>query len=150
MASFDKAKANLVILGSRRGLDLSDDAYVDLLLEQVAEAIVNYCNIDRRPFTKAIPEGLLNVWTNMALDYAAWSDLSAGDQGSDQASEDNTVAGAITSIREGDVTFGFGAQDRKSTGAAAADKLRQAPALDAILFDYQDQLNRHRRLVWTP
>lgn len=115
---------------------------LDEPIDEVHQAICNYCNID------CVPEELKYVWANMVVDYWRWSTSVAG-SGSGTPGKPNlsTVAITVASLKEGDTTIGFSA-DTASQSAQSGNAHSMAAVLDQVVMNYLDQLNRFRRVVW--
>lgn len=99
-------------------------------IDEVEQSIKNYCNID------TVPEELKFVWISMTMDYLRWVPPYKKDPTSGNGSPI-----ALTSLREGDTNLGFSID----THAIAHSSQN---VLDQIVLNYQDQLNRFRRVVW--
>lgn len=110
-----KLKALLGIPGD----DTSQDIPLQFVIDDVTEAILNYCNL------KELPPGLESTGYRMAMD------LYRG-----EAVGEAAVPVEVTSVSEGDTSTSFGV-----SGAYAALQ-------GGLLKDYQTQLNRYRKLVW--
>jgi len=102
-------------------------------LDEVEQAICNYCNID------AVPWGLRYVWASMTVDYLRWW----ASQLPDAAGASSMAGRAITSISEGSVSIGLG-----DDGSTIASARNLAGALDVVVTNYRDQLNKYRRAEW--
>lgn len=114
-----------------------DNDFLDMSLQEVDQAIKNYCHIDY------IPTELLFVRVNLVVDYIRYMEANkpAVDEGIDvtQASK----VGPLTSIESGGVKYGFAnnASNNNFIGNAhIAD-------LDDLITNYKHQLNEFRRLV---
>lgn len=95
------------------------DTVLQFILDDVEETILNYCNI------KEMPTGLLNTAYRMAMDIYRNENV-----GSEESS-----AGDVTSIKEGDTTVSFGSISGGNVFASS------------ILKNYAVQLRRYRRLA---
>ena len=97
---------------------------LELALMEAEQAIRNYCNFEQE---EEIPSAANFIWANMATDMLK-----------QQSSEiDATPQGALTSITEGDTSYGF----------AAPTKSKQE-YLAMVSADYAYQLNSFRRFRW--
>lgn len=99
-------------------------------IDEVEMSIKNYCNID------SVPEELKFVWVSMTMDYFRWLQASKPDP-----SSGNVSPTVLTSLREGDTSLGFSVD----TSAIAHSSQN---VLDQVVLNYQDQLNRFRKVVW--
>ena len=108
-----------------------------IAIEEVEQAIKNYCNIDR------VPEELKFVVANMAVDLVRYEQAIVGEnpEGLDEISLSD-----VSSIKIGDtsVNLGSGAE------SAVVDKAKDSHKanLDAVVMNYSQQLHRFRRMVW--
>ena len=109
--SLDKLKVLLGITSS------DEDIALQFILDDVAETVLNYCNIAE------LPAGLENTCYRMAIDI-----YRAEGVGTSQA------PGDVTSIKEGDTSVNF--------AKAAADTVFAT----SLLKEYKIQLNRYRKL----
>ena len=132
-----QAKATLI------GLTLPEDAMLlDEPIDEVRQAICNYCNIDY------VPEELKYVWANMVVDYLRWATSLAGSaSGGAVKPGGSSTATIVSSLKEGDTTIGFSA-DTSSQSSQAGNAHAIGAVLDQVVMNYQDQLNRFRRVVW--
>ena len=132
-----QAKAKLI------GLTLPEDAtLLDEPIDEVRQAICNYCNIDY------VPEELKYVWANMVVDYLRWTTSLAGSaSGGAVKPGGSSTATIVSSLKEGDTTIGFSA-DTSSQSSQAGNAHAIGAVLDQVVMNYQDQLNRFRRVVW--
>ena len=118
------------------------NAEIDIVVDDVAQSVCNYCNISE------VPLELRYVWSNMVVDYFRWlltlkKKLTEGN-GNPGESSTSTV---LTSIKEGDTTLAFAADTiAQETQALNAHTL--AGSVDRIVMNYTDQLNRFRKVVW--
>ena len=118
------------LLGIESG-DISKDAILEFILDDVQEIILNYCHIKR------LPDGLRSTAYRMAMDLYAYDNI--GSCGATESTGDGSVSGAVSSITEGDVTVSFNtALQAKSAEAYQA----------SVLKAYTSQLERYRKLVW--
>ena len=114
------------------------------LVEEVEEAIRNYCNIS------TVPRGLLFVWVNLSVDLYRYQvglrrsiETSSGGSGTNQP----TLAGVVTGITEGDTSLSL-AVDAESESVNAASSHTLAEGVDGLLLDYRNQLNKYRKILW--
>lgn len=116
----------------------ADQIQVKLCVDEVEQAIKNYCNID------VVPEGLKYVWANMAMDLVRYHTASSK-QDSGVVSNDISV-GEVSSLKIGDttVTLGSGSDTNLSNRAIKS----HTPNLDRIVMNYKSHLNKYRRMVW--
>lgn len=128
------------------GLELAADVLY-MVVDEVAQAICNYCNI---PY---VPTGLSGVWANMCFDYIRWGE--AAKTGSPSSGEGEVTADYnktlgqvfLSSIKEGNTTVGFSA-DSNSSWSIAANAHSPEEALQQVVMNYVDQLNRYRKVIW--
>lgn len=126
---------------------VAENTPVDSLLKEVHQAICNYCNID------TCPEDLKYVWANMTIDYwryilATNAQNTPSEGGAGQVEIDSGKV-RITSLKEGDTTVQVTAASKLSSSeAVAAAGHDMSGVLDKFVLNYQDQLNRFRKVVW--
>lgn len=120
---------------------------LQMLVEEVELSILNYCNIAE------VPEALKFVWANMVVDY--WRYLcelatSNASSGSETEPGSSTSATMVTSIREGDTQISFAADSKSSSSntSYAGNAHTMSGVLDSIVLNYNDSLNKFRRIVW--
>ena len=114
---------------------------LDEPLDEVRQAICNYCNID------FVPLELKYVWANMVVDLWRWMQSLAVDNSSSGQPNVSGMSVMVSSLKEGDTTVNFSAAtSAHSVQAGSAHSI--AGALDQVVTNYQDQLNRFRRVVW--
>jgi hypothetical protein len=108
-------------------------------IDEAGQAILNYCHI------REIPPGLKYTLANMAVDLLRYE--QAANNPVDSAAGGNDIAGAVSSVTEGDTTVKFGG---KSPGAADRDRALDShkAVLDGLLMDYKAQLQAFRRVAW--
>lgn len=120
-----------------KSIQLVDSDWL-LAIEEVEQAIKNYCNIDK------VPEELKFVVANMVIDlvrYQKANDVEAG------VELDNLGAGDIASISIGDTSIKLATNDEAASQSTAARK-SHIPDLDEIVMNNRAHLNRFRRMVW--
>lgn len=125
------------------GLKLPEEPSVlDEPIDEVRQAICNYCNID------FVPAELKYVWANMVVDYLRWAvSLAASGSAGAVAPGGSTTATIVSSLKEGDTTIGFSA-DTASQSSQAGNAHAIGAVLDQVVMNYLDQLNRFRKVVW--
>jgi hypothetical protein len=114
MVTTDKLKNLLGIAAT----DTSQDVSLSFILDDIAETILNYCNLTE------LPSGLEHTAYRMAIDLYRNDGVGEADG-----------PAVISSITEGDTTVQF----RKSVDENFKDTL---------LKNYIPQLNRYRRVSW--
>ena len=112
-----------------------DKDIAEMALAEVDLTIKNYCHIN------CIPDGLLFVRVNMAIDYIRY--MESNKPSVDGQVEAPTTLGPLTSIKSGDVQYNFadGSNKAQINNAHVAD-------LDSLLHNYTHQLNNFRRVPW--
>lgn len=114
-----------------------DELTCQVAIEEVEQAIKNYCNIDK------IPNELRFVTANMAVDLIRYEQAIVGEnpEGLDEISLSD-----VASVKIGDTSVSFG----KGAESATVDKAKEShnANLDAIVMNYGQQLRSFRRLVW--
>ena len=119
-----------------------DATTLTLAIEEVGQAILNYCNISR------VPYALRFTWANMAIDSINYQ-LAVEELLDDTPSADTDIeidGGAIDSIKIGDTDIslkGGASYSAKNTALKS-----HHPNLDEIVMNYKDHLNKFRRMVW--
>ncbi len=98
--------------------DNARDSILQFTLDDVAETVKNYCNID------SIPDGLSNAVVKMAVDI--YRNEQFGDESSPQT---------VKSISEGDTSTSFESVVNSDSNYA-----------ESLLKDYKKQLNRYRKV----
>ena len=134
VVSIIKSKASLLGLTIPEGTETT-------LVNEVEEAICNYCNISQ------VPSELKHVWANMAIDLLRWYLSVAGTQSEGGTPSVSTAPVMMSSLKEGDTTIGFSA-DVSSQRSKAENAHNIAGSIDQVVMNYQDQLNRFRKVVW--
>lgn len=126
------------------GADAPASIVVLDLVEEVEEAIRNYCNIS------AVPRGLLFVWVNLAVDlgrYHAGLKRSIATSTGGAGARQPALAGVVTGLTEGDTSLSL-AVDAESESVNVASAHTLAEGVDGLLLDYRNQLNKYRRILW--
>jgi ABC-type dipeptide/oligopeptide/nickel transport system ATPase subunit len=128
--------------GTKLGLDLTDTDYVGSIVEEVRQAILNYCNIS------SVPSDLKYVWMNMSLDLLRWwgSQIPVGQGSGSGGSTTLDTPMVVTSVREGSVTLSMKRADESSQDASGMRTIKGV--LDEITMNYHDNLNKFRRMTW--
>ena len=109
------------LLGLSSG-DMTQDAALRFVIDDVEEAVCNYCNTD------SYPPGLVQTGYRMAIDL--WNrELKSGD-GTGQT-------GNLTSLKAGDVSWTWG-----DAGGNTAEYMQ------SILKRYDRTLQRYRQVRW--
>lgn len=113
------------------------DPQVQMMLGEVDQSILNYCQIEE------MPAELLYVRANLVIDYARHLEqVKPAEEGA--VIDESKLAGRLTSISVGDVSYNF-AQKTSDKGDLSNAHIVD---LDGLLFDYRSQLNNFRRVVW--
>ena len=120
---------------------------LQMLVEEVELSILNYCNIAE------VPEALKFVWANMVVDYWRYlCELATSNASSESEIEpgSSSTATMVTSIREGDTQISFAADPKSSSSntSYAGNAHTMSGVLDSIVLNYNDSLNKFRRIVW--
>lgn len=116
-----------------------EDVHILMMLQEVDQAIKNYCHIED------IPEDLQFVRAGLTVDCIRYQESNKPATGDVQLDTSSTSkVGPLTYLISGAVTYGF-ANNRTNkfdvSNAHVAD-------LDAITSNYINQLNAFRRVVW--
>jgi len=134
-------KASQVVLRRCSDLGIEPPNSLQDFVEEVQLAIFNHCNI------LEVPDELLYTWVGMTIDYLQWMRSARKLSSEESEPGKSSTPTMLTSIREGDTTLGFSSDannpDVKNSGAHSMEK-----ALDRIVLNYEDALNRFRRVVW--
>lgn len=108
---------------------------IQLAIDETEVAIENYCNIDE------VPEALNFTWANMATDLARYTYAKT-------TSENDILAGIdisdVSNLKMGDTQIAL----QGGSGSRHSALKSHRPNLDEIVFNYKEQLNKFRRLVW--
>lgn len=121
-----------VISSEEKGLD--DDQLL-FLVQEVEQAILNYCNICQ------VPKELEFVWASMTVDSALYMIES------NYAPKDPMDAldpSDLSSIKVGDVSVFVG--DKYRSNERSRTLQSHNANLDDIVYNYREQLNHFRRL----
>lgn len=119
------------------GIEIPSD--LEISVEEVEHAILNYCNLSQ------VPAELKFTWVGMVVDLVRWEASTKKASGTESQKSDTPAF--LSSLKEGDVTLGFSA-DTSSAEYQARNAHKLSNALDQVVMNYQDSLNRFRRLVW--
>lgn len=111
-------------------LHTEDGVPYQVAIEEVEQAIKNYCNIDK------VPEELKFVVANMAVDLIRY------EQAAKDALEEISPTD-ISSIKIGDTSINLG----KSSTTDSVHS-RRISNVNKVVLNYTDQLNKFRRMVW--
>lgn len=131
------------IVKTKLGVDSPSDALLDINIDEIEQAILNYCNID------VVPKQLMYTFANMVCDINTYDSQVVKDN--TPATEENEgdieiPASGINSVRVGNTTVTFGSGSDTSVRNRA---LRSHEAdLDSLILNYKAQLNKFRRMVW--
>jgi len=132
-------KAHFAVL-EEPGQPYWDEAWLNTLAGEVGQAICNYCNID------CVPTALARTWAAMMFDY--WFYWVTVHEGSSSSTSESIPAGIyLRSVTEGQTTVSYSESSSNTTTISAG---RSAPteAMDAIILNYVDALNKFRRMTW--
>lgn len=113
------------------------DIEIEIAILETEEVIKNYCNID------IIPQELKFTWANMTTDLLRYQYEMNNPQSNDDILNSFGTAD-ISELKVGDTQIGVGGNNSVSAKALNSHKAN----LDALIFDYQSQLNRFRKMVW--
>lgn len=112
-----------------------DDVDILMGIDEVDQAIKNYCHITE------VPEALRFTEANMAIDLINYQYETKTPTSEDTEDID---LGSLKSIKMGDTTLSFGADGSSSSRSKALNS--HTPRLDVLILNYKDQLNNFRRL----
>lgn len=101
------------------GEDASRDPLLGFILEDVREAILNYCAIEE------LPEGLTNTAYRMAMDLYRNENIG----------QEEAATGPVASLSEGDTSTSF-------------HQYADGNFKDTVLKNYRPSLNRYRKVVF--
>ena len=108
-----------------KGIEMADED-IQLAADEAEQVILNYCNIT------VVPDALRFTWANMAVDIL--KSLNADATG-------EAVSGGPSSVSMGDTSLSF-----SSSGSNSGHMVD----LDALINDYKSQLQKFRRVKWSP
>lgn len=108
-----------------KGIEMADED-IQLAADEAEQVILNYCNIT------VVPDALRFTWANMAVDIL--KSLNADATG-------EAVSGGPSSVSMGDTSLSF-----SSSGSNSGHVVD----LDALINDYKSQLQKFRRIKWSP
>lgn len=143
--NFEPVDKKLVkqIVKTKLGVDSPSDALLDINIDEIEQAILNYCNID------VVPKQLMYTFANMVCDINTYDSQVVKDNtpATEETSGDIEIpASGINSVRVGNTTVTFGSGSDTSIRNRA---LRSHEAdLDSLILNYKAQLNKFRRMVW--
>ena len=143
--NFEPVDKKLVkqIVQTKLGVDSPSDALLDINIDEIEQAILNYCNID------VVPKQLMYTFANMVCDINTYDSQVVKDNtpATEETSRDIEIpASGINSVRVGNTTVTFGSGSDTSIRNRA---LRSHEAdLDSLILNYKAQLNKFRRMVW--
>ena len=113
-----------------------------LAIDEVELVIRNYCNIEE---TSDIPEALRFTWANMAIDLLKYTyETNRADAGAGGTTE--VDASEVSSLKIGDTQISLGGSG--STSQRSRTLRSHAAALDQLIMNHREQLNKFRRVVW--
>lgn len=116
-----------------------EDTHILMMLEEVDQAIKNYCHIED------IPEDLQFVRAGLTVDCIRYQESNTPTTGDVQLDTSSTSkVGPLTYLISGAVTYGFANNKTNKLDIANA----HVADLDAIVSNYVKQLNAFRRVVW--
>ena len=132
------------IVKTKLGVDSPSDALLDINIDEIEQAILNYCNIE------VVPKQLMYTFANMVCDINTYDSQIVKDNTPDYFGDNNAdieiPASGINSVRVGNTTVTFGSGSDTSVRNRA---LRSHEAdLDSLILNYKAQLNKFRRMVW--
>lgn len=116
-----------------------DEQDATVMLEEVDQAIKNYCHID------CIPEELKFVRVGLTVDCIRYQNANipaTGDVKLDTSA--TSKVGPLTYLISGAVTYGFGNNKTNKLDISNA----HVADLDSVVSGYVKQLNAFRRVVW--
>lgn len=129
----------LEIVKLRHKSDLMTDVELLSYIEEVGQFICNYCV---RPY---VPWNLRFTWANMVRDLVVYTEelhrTPADLDGQDLDFSD------ISSVKIGDLTVGMGDKYRSNQRSRTLQSHDLKEALDGMLLNYREDLNRFRR-IW--
>lgn len=143
--NFEPVDKNMVkqIVKTKLGVDSPSDALLDINIDEIEQAILNYCNID------VVPKQLMYTFANMVCDINTYDSQVVKDNtpATEESEGDIEIpASGINSVRVGNTTVTFGSGSDTSVRNRA---LRSHEAdLDSLILNYKAQLNKFRRMVW--
>lgn len=112
-----------------------DETHVNLVIDEIETVILNYCNI------LEVPHALRFTWANMTVDLVKY-EIEAN-----RTDELDTMFDArdVSIIHVGDTEIDF-----RGLGNTVKNRILKShdAALDDIVMNYQQQLNRFRKMVW--
>lgn len=125
-----------IVVAKMNNPNLSD-IEIEVAILEIEEVIKNYCNIN------IIPTELKYTWANMVTDLIRYQYEMNNPQSNDNILNSFGTAD-ISELKVGDTQIGVGGNNSVSAKALNSHKAN----LDALIFNYQSQLNRFRKMVW--
>jgi hypothetical protein len=114
----------LTLVKARLQIKTTDhDWLISSYVEEIGQRVLHYCNLTE------VPDGLKFVWSSMTIDVIK-TELQS-------IPEVAAVSGGAVELKVGDTTT------KEAPGKAAAKS-----AIDAVVLNYQVDLNRYRKLRW--
>ena len=139
MSKLKDSVAN-VVLQRVAQYDIAPPTDLDSYVDEVELAIQNYCGISQ------VPAELKFVWVCMVIDYLRWVERQKKPSSGSRPQQSSTPT-VLSSIKEGDTTLGFSA-DTAATEYQVGNSHKMTDVLDRIVMNYENALNRFRRVVW--
>ncbi len=118
--------ANEILSIKCSGLEGATQEMRKLALEETAQFIKNYCNID------SIPSKMNFIWANIAYDLMKGAYISP-----ESSIECDIKPCEVNSVSAGDMSVSRG-----------SDTIAHRVNLDDLVLNYKDQLNKFRRVDW--
>lgn len=132
----------LEIVKTKLGVETPPEPLLNINIDEVEQAILNYCNLD------VVPKALTYTFANMVCDIHTYdAQINKDNAPSDEEGLDLDIsASGVNSVRVGNTTVSFGSGSDTSSRNKA---LRSHQAnLDSLLLNYKEQLNRFRKMGW--
>lgn len=128
------AELRRIVRTKFKKFEMTDDE-LNMKLEEVEQAILNYCMIP------CVPYQLRFIWANMTIDLLNYEfERNRNPEDID----DGIDPGDISTIKLGDTTVTLG--DKYRSNQRSQILQGHVASLDDITMNYQDQLNRFRKL----
>lgn len=136
----DEYKAVLKQIISNKLSETINDIDIEMSIEEVEQYVLNYCMIS------SVPYALRFVMANMVVDLLNYQYYKKTKSDTPSGSGDTGVVGIgnISNIKIGDTEVKLGSWNIADNRTMALKS--HTPNLDVVLFNYNEQLNRFRRI----
>lgn len=125
---------------TRHPVNVTDDESLALYVDEVVQAVKNYCMIPK------IYWAMRYIVADICVDYVIY-DQEMGKDADDINPDEAMDPSDLASVKIGDVTVGFGDKYRSNQRKTNLNAHDPTNGVDGFVLDYKTQLNRFRR-IW--